>query len=440
MPARQKFLPANHKGFPFKITVFTLGFCGFFIFSTTPVLNQLSLPAWYARFFQYYFGQDFISLSFLVFLGILLIEFVAGRRLWCRYICPQSILIILTKSLNRNRLKVDFIKENCICKPGYDRCESACSLSLQPKFLKNQLELECSNCGDCIVACNRMGKALFFTSPRIARLPSLPQINHFLPRPKTLFITLLLLIAISFAGMSIFIIVSNHQTDTVDTKKSSPLLANKLLSWKGARAEYYELLQDGTLICVGGEWPTNGYKGGNWEAIGTDGSLKIVFDSVVPTSYIQIMVKDKIDRNGEFYLSRFKKNNTSEAKTQLLTFNRYESLSRSHESAATHLNATAILNRYADEVFVLDLRVQDPKGVIKKILSEGDAITNEVMLTNVKYWMNTPEIIVSEGTLPSLPLNSSIRILFHDGHEESALFATRHIVDRSDEELDDPWF
>ncbi len=212
MPERQKKTSGVHKGFPFKMTVFTLGFGGFFVFSTTPVLNQLSLPAWYARFFQYYFGQDFISLCFLFLLGILFIEFVSGERLWCRYICPQSILLILTRTLNRNRLKVDFIKENCICKPGFDRCESACSLGLQPKSLHNQLELECSNCGDCIVACNRMGKALFFKSPHPAWLPLPAKIKNFLPGPKTVFITILLITTIILAGITTFTVLNNSKT------------------------------------------------------------------------------------------------------------------------------------------------------------------------------------------------------------------------------------
>ena len=440
MPGRQKILSESHRGFPFKMTVFTLGFCGFFIFSTTPVLNQLSLPAWYARFFQYYFGQDFISLCFLFLLGILLIEFVAGRRLWCRYICPQSILIILTKILNRNRLKVDFIKENCICKPGYDRCESACSLSLQPKFLQSQLELECSNCGDCIVACNRIGKALFFTSPHPAWLPLLPKIKNFLPGPKPIVITVLLLITITLAGITTFTALNNSKTATVNKTKNNPLLTNKIISWENARADYFELLKNGQLICIGGEWPINGYKGGRWESPGKNDPLKLFFDPEDPSSFTQITPKDTIGENREFILNLFVKGKAIEVVSQSLTFARYEPLTKSHLTTAANLNATALLNRYADEIYVLDLRVQDPHGVIKKILSEGDAITTEVMLTNVKYWMNTPEIIVSEGKPPSLPIKSSLQILFHDGHKQTAIFQTEHIFDRSDEVLDDPWF
>ena len=62
LPKSYKGLPLVMPGFKVKVLVFCLGFVGFFLFSTTPVLNQLSTAAWYSRFFQYYFGQDVISL------------------------------------------------------------------------------------------------------------------------------------------------------------------------------------------------------------------------------------------------------------------------------------------------------------------------------------------------------------------------------------------
>jgi hypothetical protein len=62
------------------------------------------------------------------------------------------------------------------------------------------------------------------------------------------------------------------------------------------------------------------------------------------------------------------------------------------------------------------------------------------MLTSVKYWLSTPQIIVSEGTEPKLPISTKLRILFHDGHEEIARFTTGRVRDQSDEEFEDPWF
>ncbi len=150
------------RSFYVKLIIFIGGFAGFFVFSLTPVLNQLSLPAWYARFFQYLFGQDYFSYSIFFLAGLLFLEFVAGRRFWCQFICPQSVLLVLVKQFNPKRLRVDFSRDKCICKAGHERCEKACSLQLQPREAGKARELECCNCGACVVACDRMGKALKF--------------------------------------------------------------------------------------------------------------------------------------------------------------------------------------------------------------------------------------------------------------------------------------
>lgn len=430
--------PLHSKGFFLKSTIFILGFIGFFIFSTTPILNQLSMPAWYTRFFQYYFGQDFISLCFLFLLAVLAVEFFAKRRLWCRYICPQSILIILAKQLNSNRLKIGFNQEKCICKPGHERCETACSLSLQPKILYGRVELECSNCGDCVVACNKMGRALSFTPPRINWLENYWGEFHF-PKPRKVLAIMFALAFLSGLGVLAYNTFIHWKPAAVHKGVANALLENKILAWQGDRAGYYEFLTDGTFICVGGNWPVNGYKGGQWESTDEKGSFKMIFDPSDPSSYLLAQMNGRISPKAQFSLTRFTGTNTT-ATSEQVVMNRYEPLVQSHETSATTLDATTVLNRYAQEVYVLDLRVQDPQGVIRKILTEGDVITNEVMLTNVKYWLNTPEIIVSEGTAPKLSIHTKMRILFHDGHEESAEFVTDRIVDRSSEEFDDPWY
>lgn len=165
----KKILPKTYKGlfikgtgFRIKIILFSLGLAGFLFFSTTPVLNQLSLPAWYSRIFQFYFEQKHVSLAILFLIVILLVEFAARKRLWCRYICPQAVLLVLAKLVNPARLKVGFEDEKCLGKKGREPCRQACSLSLDPKQLRHIIETECNNCGDCIVACKKSGKALQF--------------------------------------------------------------------------------------------------------------------------------------------------------------------------------------------------------------------------------------------------------------------------------------
>ncbi|MEJ2157112.1 MAG: 4Fe-4S binding protein [Desulfobacteraceae bacterium] len=147
-----------------------MGLTGFFLFSTTPVLNQLSLPAWYSRCFQFWFEQQHFSLAAVALLVVVALETAAGRRLWCRYICPQSVMISLAKQINARRLNVTFDAKACICKSRHnDPCTRSCSLDLDPKGLKCLPETECTNCGDCVVECQKRGKALRFKFGRSGR-------------------------------------------------------------------------------------------------------------------------------------------------------------------------------------------------------------------------------------------------------------------------------
>ncbi len=163
LPKTYRGLDIQVDGFRLKFIVFIMGIVLFLFFSTTPVLNQLSLPAWYTRFFQYLFGQGYFSLSIIAIFIVLVLEFLAKKRLWCRYLCPQSVLIILAKRLNRKRLIVHFQQEKCLNKNGVrDHCGSACTLDLHPKTVGRWAEYECTNCGDCVVACKKVGHALKF--------------------------------------------------------------------------------------------------------------------------------------------------------------------------------------------------------------------------------------------------------------------------------------
>lgn len=154
--------PGRISGFRVKFLLFVLGITGFLLFSTTPVLNQLSLPAWYSRIFQFWFEQGHVSAAILTLMALLAVEGASGRRLWCRYVCPQSVLIQLAKQVSRRRLQVGFDPSRCACKKGVEPCRRACSLSVNPKRLHHWPETECTNCGDCVAACKRHGAALTF--------------------------------------------------------------------------------------------------------------------------------------------------------------------------------------------------------------------------------------------------------------------------------------
>lgn len=127
-----------------------------------PVLNQLSMPGWYSRTLQHvalYSGVVWGGL--LLLLGMLALERFSGKRIWCSYICPQSVLISLSGLLFPARLQIAFKPKSCTC-PASDRaCHKACSLSLDPRHpLTVAQRARCTNCGDCVDACKDRGKAL----------------------------------------------------------------------------------------------------------------------------------------------------------------------------------------------------------------------------------------------------------------------------------------
>ena len=428
-------------GFPFKLALFVTGFFVFFIFSTTPVLNQLSAPAWYARFFQYYYGQDVVSLCYLFLIGLLLLEFWAGARLWCRYVCPQSILISLTKMLNGNRLKVIFAKEKCICKPGYERCETACTLALDPKVKSVRVEAECSNCADCIVVCDKMGKALSFKFGSdqstvwslASRLPRLPKLSKLIRiyLPLSLFFALLVLILWDLPDL---------QFKAGGQKINHPLLADKKISWADDQADHFELLGNGTFICVGGDWPVTGFKGWRWEPVDKSGSFRVILDDRRPEIYTIFHMASKMGAEARFRLEHSQGGiGVGDEKAEYV-IEIYESVVDSHERTAVSMDSRALLFRYAAETYVYQLEVQDYHGLLKKVPVSGEVISTEVMLTTARQWLNSPQIIVTEGEVAKLPIHAKLELIFHSGVIEKAEFVTSRVIDRSLEHFEDPWF
>ncbi len=163
----RRVLPRNYPGWPTRKPGFYLkagivgaGLVVGVLLVGAPVLNQLSLPGWYSRLFQMWFLQEHLSLAGGFMLLVLAAEFAGRNRFWCRYLCPQSILLSLAKLANPYRLRVGFQQDNCTCRQGADPCREACSLALNPKTWKTSWETECNNCGDCVVTCKRLGRAL----------------------------------------------------------------------------------------------------------------------------------------------------------------------------------------------------------------------------------------------------------------------------------------
>ncbi|MDL2269016.1 4Fe-4S binding protein [Desulfosarcina sp. OttesenSCG-928-A07] len=129
-----------------------------------PLLNQLSMPGWYSRFWQHLpIATAMLWAGPVILLGMLLVELFTRKRLWCRYVCPQSVLISLSGLLLPARLQVAFKPRCCTC-PANDRsCRAACSLELDPRQPTSLGQrVQCTNCGDCVDACRSRGRALGF--------------------------------------------------------------------------------------------------------------------------------------------------------------------------------------------------------------------------------------------------------------------------------------
>jgi ferredoxin-type protein NapH len=145
-----------------KLILFCCGVAAVLLFFQSPMLNQASLPFQYATVFQYLFMQNHLFGAAWILMAILFVEFIFRRRLWCRWICPQSVLIALAGRCNPRVLKVRFNPENCLSAKASPPCQNACSLDLDPRRLKGANRLLCANCGDCIDACRKTGHALDF--------------------------------------------------------------------------------------------------------------------------------------------------------------------------------------------------------------------------------------------------------------------------------------
>ena len=132
-----------------------------------PLLNQLSLPGGLSLGFLTAAAPLssktihtvlehllFFAVPFLPMITVLAVELVTGERLWCRWVCPQSVLLALMARLPvAPRLRRTLSR--CICK-GEPACRRACSLGLDPRNPRSASPLECTNCGACVLACSRV--------------------------------------------------------------------------------------------------------------------------------------------------------------------------------------------------------------------------------------------------------------------------------------------
>lgn len=128
-------------------------------------------------------GATSIIIATLAFpILLLFLEVIIGRRFWCAYACPQSLLLMFAswigvKFSSKLGAKFDFAirvrwdAKACNCavtarKSGETfttataPCVQVCSLALQPRHKDGPDFAQCIQCGDCVKACAKHGKAL----------------------------------------------------------------------------------------------------------------------------------------------------------------------------------------------------------------------------------------------------------------------------------------
>lgn len=132
-----------------------------------PLISLMSMPGQISLLPQALWREPalgiILELAIIPF-GILVVEAFAGKRLWCRYICPQSVFLGLAsgaKAAIIPGLRITWNGRKCTCGKNAP-CQTACSLGLNPRLKQGPKRRDCSMCGRCVAVCAEKGKALKF--------------------------------------------------------------------------------------------------------------------------------------------------------------------------------------------------------------------------------------------------------------------------------------
>lgn len=153
------------RAFSIKVLLLAHGL-GFVVLFNAPMLVMLSQPGQMSLMPQAVlewlahpeYAAALLSLASVPLIALCL-ELLTGKRLWCRFVCPQSVLLGLAAScLPRTipGLHLVWQASRCTCK-GESPCQNACKLGCNPRKIVRR---DCSLCGDCAHACARRGGAL----------------------------------------------------------------------------------------------------------------------------------------------------------------------------------------------------------------------------------------------------------------------------------------
>lgn len=167
---RQKLSPAKKDKWSAKIAwlsrviIFLAGLVAVFFWGY-PFIGLISMPGELSLLPLDLWASASLSAILLVCtlpLLALALEFAFGKRLWCRYVCPQSVLLGASAGLLPEKcpgLRVDYDVHKCTC--GKESpCRAACSLALNPRKKNGPERRDCMMCGDCLRVCASYGQAL----------------------------------------------------------------------------------------------------------------------------------------------------------------------------------------------------------------------------------------------------------------------------------------
>lgn len=161
-PRNNKPLPARRPVL-WRLCSMVLGLL-FVVLAGIPLLNQLSLPGELSlQCMELAQRVPAPSASLLVIAAILAMEWRTGQRLWCRYVCPQSVLLSVVAGRLPGGLRLTRNMRHCTCKPNDRACAGTCPLDLAPRNPLSATPMECTNCGKCVTACSARGGALSLT-------------------------------------------------------------------------------------------------------------------------------------------------------------------------------------------------------------------------------------------------------------------------------------
>lgn len=130
-----------------------------------PLLGLISLPGelsllpllhWQGATLWALFGAALVPILALA------AELWTGKRLWCRFVCPQSVMLGAAAHLLPQKapgLRIAWQPNSCSCKKE-SPCAAACPLALNPRHIKGPSRRDCTLCGDCLKACAKHGGAL----------------------------------------------------------------------------------------------------------------------------------------------------------------------------------------------------------------------------------------------------------------------------------------